>query len=137
VPGEVGAATRALSEERRAIDGHLVAHRRAHDPLEDRVLQPGAEDGVAFELLDLPVAVARPDPSLAEPEVHVTPGRRVVLEEEPLVDDSPEHDVLGARTERIQLRVAGHATEPRPPVLPPVREDVRKVGQPSLLRHRT
>ena len=83
VPREIGSAPRPLGEQRGAVKGDRRTDDRARDAFEDGVLQPGEEEWVARQLLDLAIGVARPDPALPEVEVLVATGLRVVLEEEP------------------------------------------------------
>ena len=103
-PGATGAPCpprRALREERRAVERDRVADdARARRARRRGFSSQARKSGIALELLDLAVCVARAHPAAAELEVLVAPGLGVVLEEEALVDDAPEHDVVGAGAER-------------------------------------
>ena len=66
VPGQRGAAPRALGEEDRAIERDRSVDERAGDPLVQRVCDEGAEDRVDLQLLDLPILLRRTLPTLAE-----------------------------------------------------------------------
>src|SRR5206468_3681124 len=76
---------------------------------------------------DLAVGERRADPAAAERQVVVAPGGAVLLEEEAVDHALPEHELVGARPERRQARLAEHGAEARVAVLGQVGEGFAEV----------
>src|SRR5262249_51858368 len=94
VPREQGSARRRFSEDERAVDRDVAFGHAPRDLLEERVLDPGAKNRIDLELLDLSIVEARALPATTERQIVVAAGRRIELEEEARIRDSPEHQIV-------------------------------------------
>src|SRR5262249_2918101 len=121
-----------LREHDRAVEGDLGPNKRARDALEERVLEHRTKQRVLLELLELPVRKTRTLPTAAMFQILVTTRRRVVLEEQALVDDPAEHEVVGATAKRVQGLGRQHGSEPRITVLREALERFPNVAMKSI-----
>src|SRR5262249_5245283 len=85
VPRQRSTAARALGEEHRAVERDRAVDQAARDALEQRVADESAEQRIDLQLFDLAVVARRTLPAVAEGQVLIATGRRVALEEQPVV----------------------------------------------------
>ena len=100
-----------LVPEHGAIKCQLLAEHGPGDTTKERILDPGREERIEFELLELAIRARRPNPACAKYEIPIVSGRRVVLKEEARIPHLSQHQGVRTRREPLAGVRREHRTE--------------------------